>query len=275
VKIGCLYYLCFAYQHTREFDKVEETLFSVRLLFESDFDYKNELIFILYDLILMFDNPHNVLHSNSLELSAPHSRKAEVFILAEETCVELMKQIEGITKINTTVFEIICESIESENYCVPAMYMHYYIGTMYELDRQIDRARYHAARAIKLAKKSNCYAPLFGLTFSNFEIYESLIQELSQEEKEKALKYHQIFKDDISDYYEHTKKTSFYSKLSNEDFKFASYVVMNFPNKKIAKMENLSESAVNKKLMRIYQKLEISGRKELCTLAVSSITNKQ
>lgn len=275
VRIGALYFLCFTYMHTREFFKLEDSLHSIKCLFEKNFDKKDELYCILDDLLSVFDSSRLDLTATRTDNKYKCSKNAVVFKIVTETCRELTMSLYNQTHVKPDSFELTCQYLEAEGYAIPAMYLHHYIGTMFETKNEKQEALYHYKKAVELSLENKCYAPLLGLTFSNFSLYEIVLKDFSIEDREIFESRHVAFYEDYAKYLEETSRLSFMKKISNTDYKYINYVMIGTPNKKIAQMEGISESTVNKKLLLIYEKLGVKGKKELYKMTISSILDKK
>jgi len=276
IKIGSLYLLCYTYWHLKELDNAFNSLFELRELFEKEFPHKEENRFILLDILSVFFGTKVFEKTVELNPNETYSEQGKVYFTMMTTCKDLMSMMERKSTPNIDLYEIICDRLESENYTLPAMYMHCYLGGMYTLADNNDSASIHMEKAVNLAVKHKYYVPLLEITYSSYSLIKPAISKLSSEEQKHFEYLHTLIVDDFTAIVDRfSSKSIANKKLNDDDYKFIHYVICDIPNKQIGELEKIAESTVNKKFLSIYEKLGITGKKELFQLSITSWFDKE
>jgi len=170
-------------------------------------------------------------------------------------------------------YEIASAYVDKTTYYADSQTIHCYLGIIYGLMNKPNDMRLHIEKSLQLGIDYNLfwlpslvlfyYKQMMEPILKNFSIYfYNKITFLSKD----INKRFNLFMTKIS-------HNNFYTILLSNDYIYVFYAIQGYTNKQVADILSTSESYVNNKYSKIYQRLNISNKKELKYLYIKFNSN--
>jgi len=155
-----------------------------------------------------------------------------------------------------------CIQLESVGSYFEAQLLHIIMVYIYQAQANTEYALHHIRCALNLAEKNELYfLPAMNYYYLH-EAFHAVFKDFSDEFMTKIqLSANPIYEGYIN-YTVHFNKPTFFSKLSQNDYKFAILATQGYSYSDVAKILNVSKSYVTRRYSEIYQKLGVKNKQE-------------
>ncbi len=272
-RMGCLYLLSMAYIYSRQFDKAGKTISEFRLAVAREENHAAEMEMLLRDFNSAFESGLWLVDSFAVNPAEHYTTEVMPYIATLSCYKDLLKMGKGRSTENFSTHELHCIAMERDGYFCMAIQMHYYLAVL-NIKSNHEYERYHMERAVSIAVKNNTYATLASLMSYNPDAMDEVLMGYPDEIVTKITRIARDTRKALGEFLSYYGKTTFFSKLTGQDYRYISYCTKYYPIKKMAEIDGVSESTVKKHMLALYAKLGVRSKNELTDLFVDSVLDR-
>jgi len=266
VKIICLFYLCslsvdvYAGRHFKSY------YHELQVTLAKDFPYKKEMEIVtpwLNTVLVQFSSVSESLNLNVCYYYSPSVIPLISYLSFYHIAEDLQKMT---THTYYDTYELLCRQIELTGAYYEACEAHLALFCAYCLVLNEEAMLFHLRSGMNIAMEHNLPLLPACYFFYYFDAFQKIIEEYPKEFVEKIKINSKKISESISKFTEKNDITKIYSCLSSKDYRYILFALNGCTNKQVAQIMNISERTATNRYSEIFNKLGISGKKQLIEL---------
>jgi len=260
IKIAALFYMCLFPALYQQDDRWNDYCLQFNRCFENEFPHKKDMELFLPWLDMLLGQYFAA--SEKYQLDKEYSYDKSVRYL--NACLSIAGMLNcDNTSPNLDSYEILCKNMEEDGYLYEALELHLSLFWTFMVIANEKSMLYHLNKAIKIAYDRRLIFPVANYAPYYSDIFDVALKEYPGDFGEKV----RTFGDNIhNNYSQFTKKngiTDLYAVLTKKDYRLLMYAGVGYSYKQVADILHLSERTVAVKYAKIFDKLNISNKREL------------
>jgi len=271
IRLGALYHLPVICMYQNDYEWTDKYTVLFRTACHDCKDHKNEIALILSEFNSEFVSTSGL----EQDLRAIDLNKLPDNLLPWlSTCtlfVEINKLCLNRTTADLSHYEIYCRMIESQGYFFIAICMHAYLSAYYALQKSTDKEHYHLKKALDMSLE---HGTIFTIAYSmafNHDTSQKILREYPREIAKQFRAFAEIFANGRNGYYKYRGIKNALEQLSEEDYSLITLCLKNHSIEEMSERFGLSRSGMNRRLSKLYSKLNVNSKSELIQVYLGSV----
>lgn len=260
-EIGCLFnagICCIGLDKPNDF-----TRFFIRLqvLLSKDIPHHDDLV-VIYDILKTYIESLDSTSHNYAFNTDIHEQAIPLACL-QTSYVHLAKEAINPGSADTTLMELILRFLSNTSAVVAMELMHCHLLDIYLLRKKMDDVEKHAKAIVKIAFETNYYFPLVTYYRFNAQVFSPILEMYPKDFRDHCYMLISEYEKNNDAFFAFFNEHSIFANITKAEYPYVQGVFMGLTNATIAENLGVSQQTVKRRLSEIYEKLDVSTKKEL------------
>jgi len=273
VLAGTLFFYCRSCIYLRKHREYVECYQQLKRFLHQDIPYQKELTLLLHELDTYTSGSAFYTEKFSVNQDYRYHKSTRNYLYLISAFSVLVGHLDGASTIDSSLYELVCCTLEEEGSNYSAMYMHLYLAMMETANDNKTNCLAHIRKGLQMAIRYN-YLREVAFHYHYFPVY--IDEVLSQPDMAPAQNLPVLcdeFYGCLMEQLNYMAISSTVVELDNIDFMYVYLAEKGYTNKEVADKLHLSVSTVSKHYSMLYAMTGAKNKKALVEMNLASLKN--
>jgi len=269
VNLGALGLLISVYIFLNEYEKANKTLLSFRVAMVTVPDHKEELRIMAQEINSELEGYDWFIKEFSLPSNMEFSPLFKPYAVLVSAFTEILSASGQNYPLNPSLYECTCHTLREQGYWYPELLMHIYLAIIHSTQNHREDTLFHLKKGLEIGAEHDCLFYYSRMTAGFGELADEALTDFPEEIRQKVSLMSREGILSFTNFLQYLGKSRFFRTLSYEDFDLIFCCIRKNTIREISEILGISTSLVVSRLTSLYQRTQVSGKKELCDLFIN------